>query len=406
LPLFDLQQKQKKTGSATLSCPSCGLYKQCLSPRMSPYGDGKRAILNIGEAPGEDEDRRGKPWQGKVGRALRKTYRRLGVDLFEDCYNVNAINCRPPQNRDPTRHELNCCREVKVKPAINHFQPQVIVLLGNQAVQSVIGERWTRDLGGITRWRGWTIPDRDLNAWVCPVFHPSYVERYGDEEAWTIWRQDLQRAINCLDRPLPAFEDERKNVTIVRRERELVRLLKKARKADRIAFDYETTGLKPHAAGHEIVCASFAMDEEQAYAFRMPEKGSRGWKLWAELMADPTVSKMAHNMKFEEMWTQVIFGTPVVGWEFDSMLAAHILDNRKHVASLKFQAYVQFGIVDYSSAIEPWLKGDEQQGANSFNYLHRLISRYGDEELLIYNGIDSLLEFRLAMQQMDEIGGP
>lgn len=402
---FDLSDKKKGGGTKPLSCASCGLYKRALSPKMEPYGEGGLRILNVGEAPGEDEDRRGKPWQGKVGRALRKTYRRIGVDLFSDCWNVNSINCRPPDNRDPSNHEINCCRQQIVNPAIERLQPHVIVLFGNAAIQSVIGARWARDLGGVQRWRGWAIPDRDLGAWVCPVYHPSFVQRYDDEEAWTVWTEDLQNAIGCAHAPLPTFDNEREQVTIVRDEAELARLLKKARKrADRIAFDYETTGLKPHAEGHEIVCGSFAMEPDQAYAFRMPAPDSRCGRLWAELMQDPTVSKMAHNLKFEELWTREVFGVSVQGWEWDSMLAAHILDNRKHVTSLKFQAYVQFGIVDYSSDIEPWLKGDEKHGANSFNHLHKLIDKHGDRQLLEYNGLDSLLEFRLAMDQMDEIG--
>jgi len=84
---FTVKQTESRSrpDGKTYSCASCGLYKNALSPKMKSYGAFKKEILNIGEAPGEVEDKRGMPWQGKTGRLLKKTYRRLGVDLFEDC---------------------------------------------------------------------------------------------------------------------------------------------------------------------------------------------------------------------------------------------------------------------------------------------------------------------------------
>jgi DNA polymerase len=384
------------------SCISCGLYKEVLSPKIQPYGSGRRGIMNLGEAPGADEDRKGKPWQGKVGRVLRRTLRDLGIDLFEDCVNVNSVNCRPPDNRDPKPTELGCCRAQVVGPALEEHNPHVIILYGGPAVQALIGDRWNKDLGGITKWRGWTIPDRDLGAWLCPVFHPSYVERYGDEEAWTVWRQDLERAVSMADAPLPEFPDERQQVEIIHDASRLTQVLKDARGADRVAFDYETTGLKPHADGHEIVCASIATGPDEAYAFMPPEGKNRA--LFKRLLKDERVGKRAHNMKFEEMWSRIRIGTPVYGWEWDSMQAAHILDNRPKVTGLKFQAYVHFGVVDYNSHVDNYLKGDNQQGANSFNRVHDFIKKYGEDELLLYCGLDSLLEYKLADYQREVMG--
>ena len=63
----------------SISCISCGLSKECKSPKMEPFGNFKKKILNIGEAPGEVEDVRGKPFQGKTGQLLRRTYEKLGM---------------------------------------------------------------------------------------------------------------------------------------------------------------------------------------------------------------------------------------------------------------------------------------------------------------------------------------
>jgi len=187
-------------GSRTLTCPSCGLYRYVKTPRMQPFGRFKKRILNVGEAPGETEDRRGKQWQGKTGRLLQRMYHKLGIDLFEDCLNINAVNCRPltkrGSNRSPTSHEIACCRK-RVLDLIKEYKPHLIVCLGNPAIESLIGHRWKKDLGGITKWRGWTIPDRDFKAWLCPTFHPSYVNRMDRQEVDTIWEQDLKRAFPC-----------------------------------------------------------------------------------------------------------------------------------------------------------------------------------------------------------------
>jgi DNA polymerase len=110
--LFDPESSTAKS----FSCSSCGLYDHVKSPRMEPYGKFRKGILNIGEAPGEVEDNRGKPWQGRAGQVLHRVYREVGIDLFEDCLNVNAVSCRPTSktgsNRTPTDKEIQACKEM------------------------------------------------------------------------------------------------------------------------------------------------------------------------------------------------------------------------------------------------------------------------------------------------------
>jgi uracil-DNA glycosylase family 4 len=176
----DVTSKSRPDGRV-YSCASCGLYKNAKSPKMPLYGKGKRQILIIGEAPGEQEDRKGMPWQGKTGRRLERTLDALGIDLFKDCACINAVNCRPPENRTPGGYEIDCCRTVMLNKAIAEFKPKVVVLLGAAALQSFIGPRWKGDLGGVNKWRGFTIPDHDYNCWTLTTFHPSYVERSDQE---------------------------------------------------------------------------------------------------------------------------------------------------------------------------------------------------------------------------------
>ena len=131
---FDKQQIEKtpyKSEKGTLSCISCGLYKYVESPRMKPYGKFKKGIMVIGEAPGQEDDKKGKPWQGTTGKFLQRKFQQLEVDLFQDCISLNAVNCRPVDqkgnNKAPTEHEIACCKR-KVIDAIKQYRPKLLIL--------------------------------------------------------------------------------------------------------------------------------------------------------------------------------------------------------------------------------------------------------------------------------------
>ena len=372
---------------------------------MPPSGEGLKGILVCGEAPGADEDRLGKQWQGPAGRLLRKTLAEFGVSLFGDTWVTNAVNCRPPGNRKPSPHELECCQQVILESAVEQLQPTLVLLLGQSAVSSFIGPSWRRgDLGQISRWRGWVIPDRRMNAWLCPTYHPSFILREQDsEEVQTIWRQDLKRALSHVGSSLPDFSDEEDQVTILTSESDVETILRKVRHGEEgkwIAFDYETTGLKPQGIGHKVVCVSLAT-AEGAYAFMTPEN-PRVLEQWRRVLASVRLGKAAHNMGFEDTWSNVIFKTPVRRWCWDSMLATHTLDNRPKINSLKFQTYVHFGVAGYGDVVQPFLEA--KGGGNAKNQVEEFVRQGRGDELLDYCGLDSLYERRLAALQMDKIG--
>jgi len=388
---------KKRSDGKSYTCDSCGLLKNCQSPRMRPHGNFNKGIMVIGEAPGEVEDEKGRPWQGPTGRLLSRFYRRLGIDLFEDCISLNAVNCRPRDNRAPTNFEIECCRIQIVNNAIKRYNPKVIVLLGGVALQSVVGARWKRDLGGISKWRGFAIPDQDLKCWVCPTFHPSYISRMDDGRADTIWIDDLTQTIELTDKDIPRFKEPE---IILSDE---VPRFDQMKLPDLTATDIETTGLKPHGPGHRIVCASVAVSENKAYSFMMPQT-PRGRKPYLWYLANNALGKMAHNMKFEDTWFRERLNAEINNWEWDSMLAAHTLDNRSGITSLKFQTYVNFGIADYDSEVYPFLRGTEWNNTNSHNTIMELVSTdEGKDKLLTYCGWDSVLEYRLAMQQIKQM---
>ncbi len=390
----EVESLSQPTGKR-VSCVSCGLYSKCKSPRMEPYGNFRKGILIIGEAPGDHEDRVGKPWQGKAGKLLEHTLQDLGISLFDDCLSTNACSCRPTdeegRNRIPSLKEIESCRKSKLQ-LIEEKKPKLIIALGNSALFSLIGHRWKKDYDTINKWRGFRIPDQDYHAWLCPTFHPSYIEREQQQEIETIWLHDLKRAIELLDTPF--LEHKEPEIEIITDLKPLLSITNQFS-----AFDYETTGRKPHAPGHRIVSASVTKTEDHVYAFLMPSTKVDRIPFLTYLL-NPTVYKIAQNMKFEDHWSNVRLQTEVVGWNWDTMLVSHILDNRTGVTGLKFQVYVNFGIIDYDSEIAPYLRSVEDKSDNSLNRIMELISTgEGQEKLLHYNGLDSIYEHRLALLQ-------
>jgi hypothetical protein len=87
------------------------------------------------------------------------------------------------------------------------------------------------------------------------------------------------------------------------------------------------------------------------------------------------------------------------------MLASHVLDNRAGITSLKFQAAVHFGLFNYDSEIEPWIKSSDPKNSNSLNHILEFVNGqpHGREKILHYCGMDALLTYRLWKIQEQQV---
>lgn len=407
---FSKEQVQSpyKSEKGIHSCASCGLYKSVESPRMQAYGDFKKNIMVIGEAPGIDEDETGKPWEGRTGKIIQRKYKQLGVNIFKDCINLYAVNCHPKDKKGndkaPTEYEISCCRR-KVLSEIKKYEPRVIILHGSAALSSVIGYRWKKDFGAVSKWTGWTIPDKQFNTWICPTFSPGFIERRIEKEKELeldiLWGNQLEKAFQKAKAPFPNFKNEEDCVNISESPLDLLTRINDE-KPDWFAFDIETTGLKPYNTKvHKTVCISFCWEDNRAFAIPMPEK-KKELKLLKQTLENPKIGKVAQNMKYEDNWLNILEKIYVYPWIFDTMQASHILDNRPGITGLKFQTYVRFGLMGYDDEIEPYLKSADSNGVNRITEL--VDDPPSFRELLTYNGIDSLVTYRLAKLQMKEMG--
>jgi DNA polymerase len=143
-------------------------------------------VLFIGEAPGRDEDRIGKPFVGRAGQLLDKMLASIGLDRGRNCYITNVINWRPPGNRDPSPEEAAICLPF-LRRHIELADPGVIVLLGAVAARHVMGIT-----EGIMKSRGRWLEYRVGNVMVpvMPTLHPAYLLRQPAHKKLA-WR-DLQ----------------------------------------------------------------------------------------------------------------------------------------------------------------------------------------------------------------------
>ena len=150
----------------------CSLKKTAKSTVFSD-GVSSARIMIVGEAPGRDEDRTGKPFVGRSGQLLDDMMATIGLSRAGNLYIANVIPWRPPGNRAPSVDELEICKPFIMRQ-IELIAPEIIVLVGGTSAKTLLNTET-----GITRLRGkWQtleIGGRDILA--LPFFHPAYVLR-------------------------------------------------------------------------------------------------------------------------------------------------------------------------------------------------------------------------------------
>ena len=345
------------------------------------------------------EDERGEQLIGDAGQLLRQHLRKFDVDLDRDCWKTNAVICRPRGNATPTNAQVDACRP-NVLRAVEEFRPRTIILLGATAVRSLIGHHWKEDTGPIGKWVGWTIPHRELNAWICPTWHPSYLKRTenrkGEGELLSMFfDRHLEKA--CSFRKRPWKKRPTRDIRLIFSPEEAAWDIKEQMKFNpsMISFDFETNMLKPDREEAEIVSCSVCWGGRETTAF--PWHGP-AIDAMIEVFRGP-VPKVSHNAKFEDRWVRRALKIKVRNWIWDTMPASHVLDNRTGITGLKFQAFVRLGQDNYNDTVAPFLKA---KGGSPVNRIREAPLR----DLLHYNALDSALTWELARVQMRDLGFP
>jgi len=168
-------------------CERCGLCRgrtNIVPGEGNPFAE----LMFVGEGPGQEEDRQGRPFVGPSGELLTKMIHAIGMERSE-CYIANIVKCRPPGNRNPSPEEAEACIGfLRQQTAL--IRPKVIVLLGRVACRYILKEEIfiTRDHGVWFERKG---------TWFMPTFHPSALLRDPSKkrDAW----EDLKKVRDKLN---------------------------------------------------------------------------------------------------------------------------------------------------------------------------------------------------------------
>lgn len=181
----------EEVAEAVGACTKCPLH--ATRTRTVP-GEGapQARLMFVGEAPGADEDRLGRPFVGAAGKLLEDMIRAMGL-AREGVFIANVLKCRPPANRDPQEQEVAACIPY-LRAQIDLIRPEVICTLGRHATHALLGR--TDPLGKL---RGRFFEYRGTP--LMPTYHPSYLLRTPADKkpAWN----DLQQIMSLLGLPLP-----------------------------------------------------------------------------------------------------------------------------------------------------------------------------------------------------------
>jgi len=294
-----------------------------------PLGDGSRrvpgegpagaGIAFIGEAPGEEEERERRPFVGRSGRLLTALVDETLHLKRGQVYITNVVQCRPPANRKPTAKEIKACR-ANWEAEITAVNPGLVVACGATALGVVEGSN--KAVGGILARRG--VPFYVAGRRVLPVLHPAAALR---NPAWVrLIAEDLGRIPGILGSEavkLPA-------VRVLTDPGEIARVCKEMRRAPALAFDVEAEGLVP-LPGRKIWAIGLSIDPTWGVSvpWDHPDAPAGLYARLAvrQLLEDPKVKKVGHNLPFDVAWLTTNAGIRPKNLAFDTLMAAQRLDD-------------------------------------------------------------------------------
>ena len=194
-PPIAIQDRQGVFNSLNSQVMACRKCDEIVCRRQrTVFGVGaiNARVVMFGEAPGADEDRVGEPFVGAAGQLLDKILVASGLKRAE-VYIVNALKCRPPNNRTPTDAEIENCRPF-FETQLETIQPEYIVCWGSVAVRAVLGctDSVGRLRGKFHSFRG---------AKVLVTYHPAYLLRTPDAKKLT-W-EDMKMLMQDMGIPIP-----------------------------------------------------------------------------------------------------------------------------------------------------------------------------------------------------------
>lgn len=321
-------QPRKKVGMTV--CFDCELSSKCTFNAMPGQGP-RGGIMIVGEKPTPSDVERGQVFAGLEHRKLSFLLDRVNMHR-EAVYLTYAVKCDMPKKTTKIKKYASACLPHLIEE-IEWVKPKVIITLGTTALSALVRDELTAD-----DYRGFPIPLNlgEFKTWVIPTY--SMTQAIGNPGWDPIFVRDLKLAKKIAKEGYnpPPIDIDVRVLTDVDSVKELVG---KLHKADEFSFDLETKDTD--FIKSPILCHSFSMDGKTAYVVphdhKFPWKGD--FRTWNEkekaqiewLLKKAYVSpakKTAQNGKFDKKFL-LKYGMLLRGFDFDTMLAHHLIDSDK-----------------------------------------------------------------------------
>lgn len=298
--------------------------------RLVPdYGPESARLLLVGEAPGQEEHLRGRPFVGNSGMLLRRITGAADISLPYGKFRItNVVPYWPGPGEAsiklvPTAVKEHYAEKLKKKIA-KLPNVKMIVACGNVALWALFGHE------GISNWRGSRLTFTDANGReieCIPIMHPAAVLRAPSE--MPAWRSDWRRIAEDYRRGGPPKRTTRTIHIITRPGRPLWTFLDWLRHNPTapITIDIETT-MPKHPLHPRIRSIGFANSPHEAWVFHVEAMGRFYHRLRPsinEVLRSPN-PKTTQKGYFDCYWLEMVWGTPVVNWRWDTLAIEHTLD--------------------------------------------------------------------------------
>lgn len=347
------------------NCNVCLAYKssQCNSPKLLPVKGkrGKYIIIESGVSAAEDE--KGELFSGSMGRRVRQIIKQSDIDI-EDVIFTSAVRCRG----NNTQQEIQLCGET-VRDLIETHQPDSVVCLGENALRAVFPNA-TKGAFTTQRVRGSRIPynTKAGKTVTCIATYSQICVNSLDEDNQRMWEEDIGSMVYRLAQR--TYEEP--TIIVCKDVTQLRVFSKKLKEADTVAWDFETTSLKPYRKDgktSELFSAAFAFTDNTVYV--LPLLNYYPTNIQKAVMEvlhewfynwDTAQKRIAHNTKFDLLWglyktakqevtadkiTNLFTGQRLVSYE-DTSLLCWMNDERPGMSGLKVSAWRYLGVDDWS----------------------------------------------------------
>lgn len=348
-------------------CEECPLFE--IGTTFTPsFGPEKADLVIVGEAPGYEEAKKGKPFQGPSGKLLDTVLQHHGLDRSK-AFVTNTVLCRRKTNIAPTPSEIRSCLP-RLQKEITSRGPQTILALGNSAAKTVL-----QTTEGVTKLRVGMGKESPLfpGVRVIPTIHPAGVMRQAAQfpnMVTDIGKVKYGANIRWIDPEIHITEDPKKAIAWIRRLHD----------EPRVTLDIETGVEKDEVFTHanQILCVGFSYSPGKAIVIGEHACADSDVRDHINNLLDTHGHLGAQNGKFD---LQVMrHGTLF----FDTMLASYALDERgTGIHGLEYMAVEHLGAPAWKTEF-----AKHSKGVTNYNQIPRQI-------LYVYNGQDCCATYQL-----------